>query len=97
MVQATSLIAAVIAAIAPVAQAKGCTPGVKYCATTLSRYGYDEAKIEQAVLDQGLTMDQKNQLLVNCNADGSIFPVHACRSYCVDGGAGNDDHCGWRG
>ncbi|KAG6022381.1 hypothetical protein E4U19_005087 [Claviceps sp. Clav32 group G5] len=39
MVQIKSLMVAVIVAVAPVAQAGTCTPGLDYCAATLVRYG----------------------------------------------------------
>ncbi|KAG6057098.1 hypothetical protein E4U32_005365 [Claviceps aff. humidiphila group G2b] len=39
MVQIKSLMIAVIVAVAPVAQAGACTPGLDYCAATLVRYG----------------------------------------------------------
>ncbi|KAG6234979.1 hypothetical protein E4U24_008466, partial [Claviceps purpurea] len=54
MVQITFLMAAVIMAITPVAQAGGCTPGLTYCGRTLLEYGYDDAKILEAARAAGM-------------------------------------------
>ncbi|KAG6147284.1 hypothetical protein E4U22_000758 [Claviceps purpurea] len=93
MVQVAPLIGAVIVAITSVAQAGACTPGLIYCGSTLSRLGYDDAKITEAAQAAFLPEQYKRNAVYTCNADGDIAFKEACLFFCVDEGGGNNDRC----
>ncbi|KAG6048843.1 hypothetical protein E4U17_007016 [Claviceps sp. LM77 group G4] len=92
MVQIKSLMVAMIVAVAPVAQAGACTPGLDYCAATLVRYGAGGESLARAIKKFS---DKKNlnKLMLTCNADGSVTPVRFCRNRCLNGGRGHSDYC----
>ncbi|KAG6057096.1 hypothetical protein E4U32_005363 [Claviceps aff. humidiphila group G2b] len=93
MVQITPLMGAIIMAITPVAQAGACTPGLIYCGNTLSRLGYDDAKITEAAQAAYLPEKYKHNAVYTCNADGNVAFKEACLFFCVDQGGGNNDRC----
>ncbi|KAG6080587.1 hypothetical protein E4U15_003253 [Claviceps sp. LM218 group G6] len=90
MVQIKSLMIAVIVAVAPVAQAGACTPGLDYCAATLVRYGAGGESLARAIKKYS---DKKTKLVLTCNRDGSVTPVRFCRNRCLNGGSGRSDYC----
>ncbi|KAG6052894.1 hypothetical protein E4U17_005256 [Claviceps sp. LM77 group G4] len=93
MVQIATLMGAVIMAITPVAQAGACTPGLIYCGSTLSRLGYDDAKIIEAAQAAYLPEQYRHNAVYTCDADGDIAFKEACLFFCVDEGGGNNDRC----
>ncbi|KAG6084523.1 hypothetical protein E4U30_006827 [Claviceps sp. LM220 group G6] len=80
MVKILSVFMATLAAISPVAQAGGCTPGLNYCGSTLIKYGVK--KPTEVVPD----------FSYHCQPDGTVKFNHKC-DYCVEKGAGQNDLC----
>ncbi|KAG5954113.1 hypothetical protein E4U57_004809 [Claviceps arundinis] len=93
MVQITSVIVAVMVAVAPVAQARACTPGLLYCGDTLQRHPYDMSKVAQAIQHAGLPVGNWDNILFLCNPDESITALKVCDVVCGNGGSGNNDYC----
>ncbi|KAG5939718.1 hypothetical protein E4U59_002926 [Claviceps monticola] len=96
MVQFTSLIAAVVVAIVPVAKAGTCVPMLDYCGHTLSKYNYGESEINEALMKVGFPLDRKDITVFRCNPDGSIKARFLCSpSGCSadGGGAGINARC----
>ncbi|KAG5968999.1 hypothetical protein E4U57_002438 [Claviceps arundinis] len=93
MVVIKSLMIAVIVAIAPVAQAGACKPGLSYCYNTLVDYDYDAAKLKQAADLMNLPADKLMKTKYRCNKDGSVTGIMVCGKLCIDAGRGNNDFC----
>ncbi|KAG6116011.1 hypothetical protein E4U14_000555 [Claviceps sp. LM454 group G7] len=85
MVIILSILMATLAASSPVVQAdliKPCTPGLHYCGSTLTGYGFSTAS------------DLIPAALYNCQENGTVTLLHECDGVpCVDGTAGLNDYC----
>ncbi|KAG6112008.1 hypothetical protein E4U13_004514 [Claviceps humidiphila] len=85
MVIILSIFMATLAALSPVVQAKlakPCTPGLHYCGSTLTSYGFSTAS------------DLIPEALYSCQDNGDVTLLHECDGVpCVDGTAGLNDYC----
>ncbi|CCE29076.1 hypothetical protein E4U22_001884 [Claviceps purpurea] len=80
MVRFLSIFIATLAAISPMAQAGACVPGLRYCGSTLIRYGWENMWLGRTVL-------------YLCKPDGSVKAVEYCGAICNDAGVGRSDFC----
>ncbi|KAG5915956.1 hypothetical protein E4U42_007866 [Claviceps africana] len=90
-----SIVIAALAAVAPLAEAGNCTPGLKYCGHTLLAYGNYESRIYQA-LGHGPSSwnNEEQRSLFNCvGPNGEIQLERTCAKLCIDQGLGQSDKC----
>ncbi|KIM41489.1 hypothetical protein M413DRAFT_27828 [Hebeloma cylindrosporum] len=84
-------------AFAGFALARNCTPGLRYCGSTLLDIGNYQGQIDQALADAGVQeVDNGKSALFFCQGgdNGVIQFIRECTvGQCVDAGTGNDDHC----
>ncbi|KAH6847831.1 hypothetical protein B0I37DRAFT_375952 [Chaetomium sp. MPI-CAGE-AT-0009] len=94
MTKPITILLALVAAVLPLAEAKACKEGLKYCGSTLLRRGNYMREIDNELKRVGLpTQDpyERNSLF-HCGSDGWIRWQVYCGN-CIDGGDGKDDYC----
>ncbi|KAG6001977.1 hypothetical protein E4U21_003590 [Claviceps maximensis] len=96
MVKITTILMAALAAIAPVAEAGDCVPGLLYCGDTLLRYDDYKASIIKALgFEPGPRSSIIAKSLFNCRdpSGKDLLYSGTCPNICREGGDGHGDYC----
>ncbi|KAJ4153575.1 hypothetical protein LMH87_010058 [Akanthomyces muscarius] len=99
MVKINTICLAMMAAAAPLAEARNCNKGLLYCGNTLLAIGNYRAQIDDAVAKAGIRRFKGDDLttdsLFKClgGSNGDIEYTNFCRRGCQNGGSGKNDFC----
>ncbi|KAL0933710.1 uncharacterized protein CTRU02_210509 [Colletotrichum truncatum] len=93
----STLVSIALLAVAPLVAADNCTPGLRYCGSTLLKKGKYTDQINQALMVAGQATDYNHiqYSLFDClgGSSGAIKYITWCGGSCKDNGSGKSDAC----